>query len=261
VSRALREAADDESMKAIIFRIDSPGGSALASDVVWQAVQDARKKKPVVASMSDLAASGGYYVACGADAIVAQPATLTGSIGVFVLRPMVSGLLEKLGIGFESLQRGRHADMLLSTREMSPESRARMQAEVRSVYDQFVGRVAAGRSLDAARVDELGRGRVWTGAQAKEVGLVDELGGLRKAVEIAKAKAGIEGEVALMPYPPPKPLSVQIQEALQEMSLRAGARALALPELPRLARSAAAWLEGVPERTPALIPPLAIEIH
>jgi len=262
VSRALESAAKDDAMRAIVFRVDSPGGSALASDVVWRAVQEARKKKPVVVSMSDVAASGGYYVAAGADAIVAQPTTLTGSIGVFVLRPMVSGALEKLGIGFASIQRGRHAGLLLSTQPLSPETRARLEAEVRSVYAQFTSRVAEGRRMEPARVDELGRGRVWTGAQAKEVGLVDELGGVRRAVELAKQKAGLaEGdEVALMPYPPPRSLAEQVQEALGEASLSLAERALGAPPLPRLVSRALAWISAVPEG-PALVVPFAVEIR
>lgn len=262
VSRALEDAANDAKMRAIVFRIDSPGGSALASDIVWRAVQQARKKKPVVVSMSDVAASGGYYVAAGADAIVAQPTTLTGSIGVFVLRPMVSGALDKLGIGFASIQRGRHAGLLLSTQPLTPETRARLEAEVQSVYAQFTGRVADGRKMEVSRVDELGRGRVWTGAQAREAGLVDELGGLRKAVEVAKQKAGVaEGDdVALLPYPPPQSLSEQIREALGQAGVSLAENALGLPPTPRLVQRALSWISALPEG-PAVVMPFAVEIR
>src|SRR5208337_4942714 len=183
---------------------NSRGSPQLASDIVWRATQQARAKgKPVVASFSDVAASGGYYAACGVDAIVAEPTTLTGSIGVFVLRPIVGGLLDKLGIGVASLTRGAHADLLLSTQPLKPDTRALVQTEVRAVYDLFVSRVAEGRKLSAERVDEIGRGRVWTGVQAHEVGLVDELGGLHTAVMKAKEKAGLrpEADVMLVPFP------------------------------------------------------------
>src|SRR5262249_39094454 len=158
--------------QAIVFRIDSPGGSALASDLVWRATARAHAAgKPLIASFSNVAASGGYYVAAGADAIVASPSSITGSIGVFALRPVLSGVFEKLGIGYDSLTRGPHADIQLSTRPLSPESRARMRAEVASIYELFLARVDEGRPLDRAGVDAVGQGRVWTGAQAKEVGL------------------------------------------------------------------------------------------
>src|SRR6185503_1455436 len=176
-------AADDPGISAILFRIDSPGGSAFASDVVWNATQRARAKgKPLIASFSDVAASGGYYVAAGADAIVASPGTITGSIGVLAVRPVLAGLLAKLEIGAEAITRGAHADLQLTSRPLSPASRERLRREVDSFYALFVKRVADGRKLDPPGVDEVGRGRVWTGAQAVERGLVDELGGLREAV-------------------------------------------------------------------------------
>ncbi len=136
----------------------------------------------MIASFSDVAASGGYYVACGADRIVSQPATYTGSIGVFVLRPILGGLFEKLGVGVEAMTRGEHADLLLASRPLSPRTRRRLRADVRGVYETFVGRVAEGRELTPEAVDAIGQGRVWTGAQASEIGLVDVLGGLRTAV-------------------------------------------------------------------------------
>ncbi len=263
VSKSIREAAADESIDAIVLRVDSPGGSALASDIVWHAVQQAREKKPVIVSMSDLAASGGYYVACGADAIVAQPNTLTGSIGVFVLRPMLAGALEKLGIGYASLQRGEHADLLLSGLPLSDGTRARLAAEVRSVYEQFVDRVAKGRNLSAERVDEIGRGRVWTGAQALEIGLVDGLGGVRAAVAKGREKLKLtpDADVALVPYPAPKPLAQQIGEMLEGVAVRAATQAVGLPVLPPLLQRAVAWLAVAPVSAPLLLPPFAVEIH
>jgi len=226
VSQALEDAADDPDIAAIVFRIDSPGGSALAADVVWHAAQRARAKgKPLIASFSDVAASGGYYVAAGADAIVASPATLTGSIGVFVLRPVIGGLLEKLEIGVEAITRGTHADLQLVSRPLSPESRARLRREVYSVYELFVKRVSDGRPLDVPGVDAVGRGRVWTGAQAAERGLVDELGGLHAAVQRAKTQLKLDpnADVALVTYPPPRPLAEQLGEMFGQLHMRAAA--------------------------------------
>jgi protease-4 len=263
VSKSIREAAEDAKIAAIILRIDSPGGSALASDIVWRAVQQAREKKPVVVSMSDLAASGGYYVACGADAIIAQPNTLTGSIGVFVLRPMLAGALEKLGIGYASLQRGEHADLLLSGLPLSDGTRERLAAEVRSVYEQFIGRVAQGRRLSTERVDEIGRGRVWTGEQALGIGLVDGLGGVRVAVAKAREKVGLaaDADVALVPYPAPKPLAQQIGEMLEGVAMRAARSAVGLPAFPPLLQRAAAWVEAAPMGAPLMLSPFVVEIH
>jgi protease-4 len=264
VSRAFHDAAEDPNVRAIIFRVDSPGGSPLASDVVWRATQQARAKgKPVVASFSDVAASGGYYAACGVDAIVAEPTTLTGSIGVFVLRPIVGGLLDKLGIGVASLTRGAHADLLLSTQPLKPDTRALVQTEVKAVYDLFVSRVAEGRRLSTERVDGIGRGRVWTGAQALEVGLVDGLGGLHAAVMKAKEKLGMRpgADVVLVAFPAPEPLAVQIREALQGAVSRAAASDALLPQLPASLREVAGWLSSVPSGSPVLLPPVAVEIR
>jgi len=261
VSRAIRDAAEDDSMKAILFRVDSGGGSALASDVVYHAVEEAKKKKPVVVSFSDVAASGGYYVGASADVVVAQPGTLTGSIGVFVVRPVVGGLLDKLGIGFATVQRGDHADILLATQPLDPGTRERLEDEVASVYDLFVERVAEGRSLTPTHVDEVGQGRVWTGAQAHEQKLVDVLGGLHDAVNELKERAGLErdADVALMPYPPPEPLTVQLRKLL------GGATALhaapLLRELPEGARRVAGWLLDLPIGGAWLVPPVLVDVH
>jgi protease-4 len=260
VSSALEDAAEDDGISAIIFRIDSPGGSPLASDVVWRAARRARRHgKPVIASISDVAASSGYYVASAADAIVAPPASLTGSIGVFVLRPVLRGLLEKLGIGVQSLTRGAHADLLLGSQPLTAESRLRLREEVESIYDLFVERVADGRQLSTERVNELGQGRVWTGAQAAATGLVDEVGGLRVAVRRAKESLDIDpdADVLLVPYPRPKSLAEQIDEVLRGLT---AAAVPALP-LPRLARGLAPWLAALPEGVPVLLPPFLVEIH
>jgi protease-4 len=261
VSKALEDAADDPSISAIVFRIDSPGGSALASDVVWSAAQRARVKgKPLVASFSDVAASGGYYVAAGADAIVASPGTITGSIGVFVLRPVLSGLLDKLAIGSESITRGAHADLQLSSHALSPGSRARLHQEVDSIYQLFVKRVADGRPLDAPGVDAVGRGRVWTGAQAAERGLVDELGGLHEAVGRAKQQLKLDpnADVALVPYPPPRPLAEQIGEMFGQVTMQAAAER----PLARWLAPVQSWLEAAAgDRNVLALLPFSIDIR
>jgi protease-4 len=258
VAEALSGAADDPEIDAIVFRIDSPGGSPLASDIVYRAVERARAAgKPVIASFSDVAASGGYYAAAGADAIVASPASITGSIGVFVLRPVLAGTFGKLGIGFESLTRARHADLQLSTRRLSEASRERLRAEVAAIYDRFVERVASGRELEKDRVDAVAQGRVWTGAQAAERGLVDAVGGLRAAVLEGKRRLDLDedADVALVIHPAPPSLFEQIDEAL------GGLRAeLALP-LPDAVRRARPWLEALDDGTPAALLPFALEIR
>jgi len=205
LSQALGDAADDADARAIILRIDSPGGSALASDLIWRATQQARAKKPLIVSMSDVAGSGGYYIAAGANRIVAQPATLTGSIGVLMARPNFRGLLERLGINTQTLSRGQFADLETLTEPLSAAGRQKLLAEIDHIYSVFVSRVASGRRMTAERVNEIGRGRVWTGMQAKKNGLIDELGGFRVAIEAAKAAAGIgvgqEVEIAYYPQP------------------------------------------------------------
>ncbi|MFI5366251.1 MAG: signal peptide peptidase SppA, partial [Candidatus Binatia bacterium] len=216
LTQALKDAADDASARAIVFRIDSPGGSALASDLVWRATQQARRKKPVIVSMSDVAGSGGYYIAAGANRIVAQPATLTGSVGVVLVRPNVKGFLNRMGITTETISRGTFAQLEDLTAPLTPEARQKLIDETDHIYDVFVDRVAAGRNLSTQRVNDIGRGRVWTGAQAQENGLVDELGGFTAAIQAAKKAAGIEStqEVELAFYPKAKPLLERIGELL-----------------------------------------------
>lgn len=204
---ALREARTRRSVKAIVLRVDSPGGSGQASDDIWQEVRRAKAAKPVIVSMANLAASGGYYIACGADAIVAEPATITGSIGVFGGKLNVLGLYNKLGLNVETVSRGRNAEMLSPFRDFTPDEQARYQAQLDDFYRTFVARVAEGRGLAPDVVDSLGRGRVWSGLAASRLGLVDTLGGVRTAVALARVRAGIEqGEsVRLELYPRPKP--------------------------------------------------------
>ena len=265
LSRAILEAAEDPAIAAIVLRIDSPGGSALASELIWRAIDRARAMdKPVIASFSDVAASGGYYVASAADVIVANPGSLTGSIGVFALRPAVGGLLEKLEIGIDSITRGRHADFLLSSEKMSPASLARLQTSVLDTYRLFLTRVADGRNLSIEEVDEIGQGRVWTGRQALDVGLVDELGGLYTAVRRAKEAVGLAptDDVYLIPFPRQRSFSAQLMEAFQQTMVRAAGPGIGWPErLPKPLRQIADWTRDLPSGTPLLIPPAIVEIH
>lgn len=203
----IRRIRDDESIRAVILRIDSPGGSSVASDVVWRELQVLRERwpdRPIIASMSDLAASGGYYIALPAHAIVAQPGTLTGSIGIYAGKFTVGGALEKLGIGTGTLTAGANADIYSPFTPFTPDQRARLDASLQAFYDGFVQRVANSRGTTVERIRDLARGRVWTGAQARANGLVDELGGMDVAVRLAKARAGIgaDEDVELVVFAP-----------------------------------------------------------
>ncbi len=199
----LRKARAESSIKAIVLRIDSPGGSAIASDVIWREVMLTRDVKPVVASMSDVAASGGYYIAMPAHAIVAEPATLTGSIGVVMIKFVIDGTLKKLGVNVEGVYAGQYADIYSPIRPFSPEERKRVEESMQATYDTFVEKAAAGRNTTPERIDTVAQGRVWTGRQAKQIGLVDELGGLERALAIAKQRAKLspDAEVELIVYP------------------------------------------------------------
>jgi protease IV len=206
VSRALNDAADDKTIKAIVLRVDSPGGSGLASDIIWHAVEAANQKKPVVVSMSDVAASGGYYISASASKIVAQPSTITGSIGVVAGKPVMRGFYDWLGISNEYVLRGKTAGMFRETEKFSDEERAKFEEWIKNTYyNDFVPKVAKGRKKDPQFVDSVGQGRVWTGAQAKDRSLIDEFGGLDKAIEVAKQLAKIPAdkgvERVILPYP------------------------------------------------------------
>jgi protease-4 len=202
----IRKARADGSIKAIVLRVDSPGGSAIASDVIWREIMISRPSKPIVASMSDVAASGGYYIAMPADVIVSQPGTLTGSIGVVTGKFAVGGTLEKLGVNMESTSRGRYAQIYSPVRPFTPEERAKMEEGMQATYDMFVEKVAQSRKTTPEKIDAIAQGRVWTGHQAKQLGLVDELGGLQRAIAIAKERAKIDpkADVQLVVFPPKK---------------------------------------------------------
>jgi len=206
VAKALNDAAADKSLKAIVLRVDSPGGSGLASDIIWHAVEAANQKKPVVVSMSDVAASGGYYISASAAKIIAQPSTITGSIGVVAGKPVMRGFYDWLGISNEYVLRGKNAGMFRETEKFSDDERAKFEEWIKTTYYQdFVPKVAKGRHKDAQYIDSVAQGRVWTGGQAKEKGLVDEFGGLDKAIEVAKELAKIPAdkgvERVILPYP------------------------------------------------------------
>jgi protease-4 len=211
--KAINDAAADSSIKAIILRVDSPGGSALASDLIWHAIENAKTKKPVVTSMGDVAASGGYYIAANSNKIVAEPTTVTGSIGVFLGKPNVRGLYDWLGINSQTVTRGKNAGIFDVGRNWTPEERAVFENQAKNIYyDNFVPKVAAGRGRAKEYIDSIGQGRVWTGRQAKENGLVDEFGGLNKAIEIAKQLANLpaDKEVKRVVFPAPKPFFQEV---------------------------------------------------
>ena len=204
IAAALREAAHDDSVSAIVLRVDSPGGSVTASETIWREVKKARERgKPVVASMGAVAASGGYYVSMCADAIVANPGTITGSIGVVTGKLVARDLKDRLGVGSDAVRTNANADAWSINAPFTPEQQAQVEAEADLFYTDFVERVAEGRDLTVEAVDSVARGRVWTGADALDHGLVDELGGLRTAVRKAKVLAGLDedAKVRLVGYP------------------------------------------------------------
>jgi protease-4 len=207
IAAALRAAANDHRVRAIVLRVNSPGGSYVASDTIWREVVRARAGgTPVVVSMADVAASGGYYIAMAADAIVAQPGTLTGSIGVLGGKPVTASLLQRAGVSVDVVTEGRHADMFTTTRPFSDEEWARLNIWLDRIYEDFTGKVADGRGLSADEVHEVARGRVWTGADAAANGLVDQLGGLDTAVTLARHKADLPGTAPLRLFPRTRPL-------------------------------------------------------
>jgi len=191
VSRGLRQAAADDSIRAIILRVDSPGGSGMASDAIWREVGRAREHKPVIVSMGDAAASGGYYVAMNADVIVAQPTTITGSIGVFSGKFSLKELYGRLGVTQETVRRGRHAALFSLYEPWSDEERQKVREMNEAFYETFITKAAEGRHKTRDEIDAVAQGRVWTGAQAEENGLVDRLGGLSDAVAVARERTGI----------------------------------------------------------------------
>lgn len=201
VIKDLRKLREDETIKAVVLRVNSPGGSAYGSEQIWREVVLLKEKKPVIVSMGDYAASGGYYISCAADYIVADPTTLTGSIGIFGMFPNMEELLtDKLGLHFDMVKTNKFADMGTLARPFNSDERAAMQNYINNGYKLFVKRCADGRGMSVEAIEKIAEGRVWTGATAKELGLVDELGGLNKAIEIAAQKAEVEA-YSLLTYP------------------------------------------------------------
>jgi protease-4 len=199
----VRKVRADSSIRAIVIRIDSPGGSAIASEVIWRELMLTRAVKPVIVSMGDVAASGGYYMAVPAHKIVAQPGTLTGSIGVVTGKFVIQGMLDKLGVGTGSVSDGQFAEIYSPFRTFSLAERAKVEEQMQATYELFLSRVAEGRASTTKDIDAIAQGRVWTGRQARELGLVDELGGLDRAIELAKEQAefGPEETASLVVYP------------------------------------------------------------
>ena len=212
----IRKAKKDKDIKAIVLRINSPGGSVLASEVIWRELSEAQKEKPLIASMSDVAASGGYYIAAPADTIVAHPNTITGSIGIFGIWFNAKGLLNnKLGITTDVAQTGDFSDFMSPVRPLTPVETTIIQNQVEDGYDTFITRVAEGRGMSNEAVLEIASGRVWSGVQAKQNGLVDVLGGLDDAIQIAATKAGVEEDYRVLYYPEQKTM---LERFLSEFS-------------------------------------------
>jgi len=252
VGAALRAASSDEHARAVVLHVDSPGGSAVASDAIWREVCRVREAgKPVIVSMGEVAASGGYYIACPADVIVALPSTLTGSIGVFGGKMVVRQLLDRLGLTTGTVAYGARSLMFSARRGFSDDERERLAATIDAVYTDFVAKVAQGRGRSVAEIEEIARGRVWTGSDALGIGLVDELGGLRDAVGIARLRAGLAADA---------PLRHAIQRGprirLRRPKNSDDPRASLAASLPGLSDIAAAL--GLPAAAALRIPPITL---
>src|SRR6266550_2091135 len=267
LAKALNDARDDKTIKAIVIRVDSPGGSGLASDIIWHAVESAKAKKPVVISMSDVAASGGYYIAAGANKIIAQPSTITGSIGVFAGKPVIKGFYDWLGISNEYVLRGKQAGMFRETEKFTPEERTKFEDLIKhTYYDDFVPKVAKGRNKTAEYIDSIAQGRVWTGAQGKERGLVDEFGGLDRAVEVAKELAKIPKDkgVHRVIFPYPRTFFQELlnsgSDETRNQAAQQRAVMTALPEDARRALRFMALMDHVKSGDPMLLMPFDLEM-
>ena len=243
--RQIRRVRDDRSIDAIILRVDSPGGSSVASDVIWRELmitRDARPERPLITSMSDLAASGGYYISMPGHVIVAQPGTLTGSIGIYTGKVALGGTLEKLGVNHDKVVSGANGDIYSPFERFTEPQRARIDAIIGDFYKDFVAKAAQSRRKTPEQIDAVAQGRVWTGQQAKEVGLVDELGGLDVAIRIAKERANIDADedVELVVYPPRRSLYQALTEDFGGLTTGSGASVWELLAHGRDARAVAA---------------------
>lgn len=216
IAEAVRKARLNKKVKAVVLRVNSPGGSALASDVIWREIMLTKQEKPVIASMGDVAASGGYYISCFADTILAQPNTITGSIGAFGLFFTAEELMhEKLGINIETVKTNRYGDLGTLDRDITPSEKRIFVRQIDQVYSTFTSRVSEGRGMSIERVNELGQGRVYSGTKALELGLVDMLGGLEDAIALAAEKAGISEDYSVVDYPE---MADPFEELLKEFS-------------------------------------------
>jgi protease IV len=270
VSAAIRAARNDDNVRAVVLRVDSPGGSAIASDTIWHEVVLAREAgKTVVVSMGTVAASGGYYIACPADVIVAQPATITGSIGVFGGKMVASGLMDKLGVATGAVAHGSRSRMYSPRVGFTEDQRAKLTEVLDTIYNDFIGKVGEGRRMSPAEVHEVARGRVWSGADAAGNGLVDQLGGLREAAAVARQRAGLPADAALRPavqVPPLARLRAPRSSDDPRASIRSGS-ALAASMTGALALDAAAgWggltglaaMLGLPRGGALMMPPIQL---
>jgi len=222
---AFKDAIDDESIRAIVFRVDSPGGSYVASDTIWREVGRARRQgKPVIVSMGNVAGSGGYFVAANADVIVAQPATITGSIGVLAGKLVTDEFWSRFGVDWRELHEGKNATMFSPTRDYSPSEWARFQKFLDRIYADFKAKVGEGRKLDAAAVERVARGRIWTGSQAVERGLVDELGGLDRALAAVRERLALAADapIEVVTLPAAEPFAEKLLERLLQSRLAVG---------------------------------------
>jgi len=252
VGAALRAATSDEHVRAVVLHVDSPGGSAVASDTIWREVCRVRDAgKPVIVSMGEAAASGGYYIACPADVIVALPSTLTGSIGVFGGKMVVRELLDRVGLTTGAVSHGARSLMFSTRRGFSDDERERLVATIDAIYDDFVAKVARGRGRSVAEIESIARGRVWTGSDALGIGLVDELGGLRDAVRIARSRAGLPADAPVRPAVHVAPLT-----RLGRAKNTEDPRAMVSAAMPGLAGIAAAL--GLPATAGLRMPPITL---
>jgi protease-4 len=249
VATELRAALDDDRVRGVVLRVESPGGSAVASEVIWREVGRVREAgKPVVVSMGDVAASGGYYVSCPADRIVAAPSTLTGSIGVLSGKFVTSGLLGKVGLTHDAVEQGERARMWSARRGFTDEELERLNVEIDVIYADFVGKVAAGRGRPVAEIEPIARGRVWSGRDAHQIGLVDDLGGLRDAARIARRLADLPHDAPVLPA-----LHVPLPARLGQPRNSEDPRALAAASVPSLRNLGAALdLSGIQLRMPEI---------
>jgi protease-4 len=216
IARAIKATRKDSSIKAVVLRIDSVGGLVIAADRIWRELIQLKSVKPLVVSMGDVAGSGGYYIAVPADVIVAEPGTITGSIGVIGGKYSLKGLYNKIGLHKEIIKRGKHADFYTDYSDYPLEERIIVQRQIQEIYDAFIDKVANARNMTREAVDSVGRGRIWTGRQAKEHGLVDELGGLALALSTARKRAGLENREVQLVRLPKQSLWSQLVHAFHE---------------------------------------------